>query len=284
MRAGENEESVAPYRTTARLGNDCGEISMVVSDLLSGTSEDAALGGRLLLRQPLRGHRFGHDAILLAAATAARASEHAVDLGAGVGAAGLALATRIEGVNVTLVDVDPALVALAQANAVRNGMAARVRALCLDVAASAEAFAAAGLAADSVHCVLMNPPFNAAQNPSPDRQRRAAHEAAADTLDQWIRTAWRLLRPSGELTLVWRADGIADVLAGLAAGFGAMAVLPIYPKPEAAAIRVIVRAVKASHAPPALLSGLVLTDNNGKPTAEAEAVLRGGASLLLASR
>lgn len=257
---------------------------MVMSDPLSGTSEDAALGGRLVLRQPLRGHRFGHDAILLAAATAARAGDHAVDLGAGVGAAGLALAARIQGVRISLVDVDPALVALARDNAVRNGMAARVRAVCLDVTASAEAFAAAGLAADSIDCVLMNPPFNAAQNPSPDRQRRAAHEAAADTLGQWIRTAWRLLRPSGELTLIWRADGLADVLVGLAAGFGAIAVLPIYPKPDAAAIRVIVRAVKASHAPVALLSGLVLADNNGKAAAEAEAVLRGGASLPRASR
>ena len=31
------------------------------------TTLDAALGGRLELRQPRRGHRFGHDALLLAA-------------------------------------------------------------------------------------------------------------------------------------------------------------------------------------------------------------------------
>lgn len=257
---------------------------MVVSDPLSETSEDAALGGGLRLRQPLRGHRFGHDAILLAAATAARAGEHAVDLGAGVGAAGLALARRIEGVRVTLVDIDPPLVALAHDNAARNGMEARVRALRLDVAAPAEAFAAAGLGSGSVDCVLMNPPFNAAHNPSPDPQRRGAHSGAADTLDTWIRTAWRLLRSSGELTLIWRADAVADVLTALAAGFGAMTLLPIYPKPDAAAIRVIACAVKASRAPFALLPGLVLADKDGKPTTEAEAVLRGGASLPLASR
>jgi len=40
------------------------------------TSEDALLGGRLVLRQPLRGHRFGHDAVLLAAAIPARTGEH----------------------------------------------------------------------------------------------------------------------------------------------------------------------------------------------------------------
>ena len=40
----------------------------------AGVSEDAVLGGSLVLRQPLRGHRVGHDAILLAAATAAGAA------------------------------------------------------------------------------------------------------------------------------------------------------------------------------------------------------------------
>ena len=113
------------------------------------TSEDAVLGGRLVLRQPRNGHRVGHDAILLAAATSVRAGEQVVDLGAGVGAAGLAVARRIGGVAVTLVEIDPALAALAGENAARNALAGRVRAVCLDVAAPAAAFAAAGLAPES---------------------------------------------------------------------------------------------------------------------------------------
>src|SRR5579863_9820561 len=55
-------------------------------------SEDAYLGGRLRLRQPHEGHRAGSDAILLAAAAPETISGVALDLGAGVGAAGLALA------------------------------------------------------------------------------------------------------------------------------------------------------------------------------------------------
>jgi tRNA1(Val) A37 N6-methylase TrmN6 len=54
------------------------------------TTLDAVLGGRLKLRQPRRGHRVGHDAILLAAATGGGYGERAVEFGAGVGAAGLA--------------------------------------------------------------------------------------------------------------------------------------------------------------------------------------------------
>ncbi len=257
---------------------------MVAPHPLDGTSDDAVLGGRLVLRQPLRGHRVGHDAILLAAATAAGPGDHAVDLGAGVGAAGLALATRVDGVRVTLVDIDPVLVALAEENAARNGMNKQVRALCFDVGAPAEAFAAAGLAAGSADCVLMNPPFNDLGNPSPEPLRRAAHTAPKGTLDTWLQAAARLLRPAGVLTLIWRADAVTEVLAGLAADFGAVTLLPIYPKPDAPAIRVLARAMKASRAPLALLPGLVLADAAGKPTMQAEAVLRSGASLPLADR
>src|SRR5215510_7487271 len=92
-------------------------------------TDDAALGGRLRLLQPARGHRFGHDAILLAASTEAQPGESAVDLGAGVGTAGLALAVRCSGVRVTLVEIDERLTALATENAKRNGLQDRVSAL-----------------------------------------------------------------------------------------------------------------------------------------------------------
>jgi tRNA1(Val) A37 N6-methylase TrmN6 len=254
----------------------------VNEDVNEGVSEDAVLGGRLVLRQPKRGHRFGHDAILLAAATSVRPGEHAVDLGAGVGAAGLALARRVKGLAVTLVDVDPSLVALAQENAARNGLAERVRAVRLDVGAPAAAFAAAGLPEGTATHVLMNPPFNPGEhNPSPDRSRRLAHAGSPETLDRFVRTAARLLRPQGALTLIWRADGLDGVLAALSDDFGAFTLLPIHPKPGAPAIRVLVRAVKASRAPLSLLPGFFLADAAGKPAAQAEAVLRDGAVMPL---
>ncbi len=248
------------------------------------TSDDAVLGGRLVLRQPLRGHRFGHDAILLAAATAARPGEQAVDLGAGVGTAGLVLARRVEGLDVTLVEIDPALAALGQDNAARNGLAERVRALCLDVAGPAAAFAAAGLPPETADHVLMNPPFNAPHNPSPDLSRRAAHAGTDATLSQWLRTAAWLMRGSGAVTLIWRADGLGDVLAALAPAFGAIVILPVHPKPGTPAIRILVRGIKDRSAPLVLLPGLVLADAEGKPSPQADAILRDGAALPFGSR
>src|ERR1700753_4262408 len=66
------------------------------------TTDDAVLGGRLRLKQKRKGDR-------------------AVEFGAGVGAAGLALALRCPGVTVTLLELDPELSDIAAQNIVRNG-------------------------------------------------------------------------------------------------------------------------------------------------------------------
>lgn len=249
---------------------------------LPETSEDAVLGGRLRLRQPLRGHRVGHDAILLAAATDARAGERAFDFGAGVGGAGLALAARVPDVAVTLIEIDEALCALAAGNAERNGFAGRVRALALDVE-DAGALATAGLLAGGADHVLMNPPFNdpRRQNVSPDPRRRLAHVAAPGLLARWIASAALLLRPEGVLTLIWRADGLDAVIAALTPAFGTLAVLPVLPRPDALAIRVLVRAVKGGQGAARTLPGLALNDAQNRPSAAAEAVLRAGEALRL---
>ena len=100
-----------------------------------------------------------------------------------------------------------------------------------------------------------------------------------ELLAPWVKTASRLLRARGTLTLIWRADGLSDVLAALAPAFGALAVTPVHPVADKPAIRVLVTAVKGSRAALALLPPLVLADASARPTAAAEAVLRDGVAL-----
>jgi len=241
----------------------------------SETTDDAVLGGRLRLLQPRRGHRVGHDAILLAAATGGRAGEHAVDLGAGIGGAGLALAARVPGIGVTLVEIDPALCALAVENAARNGLAERVHALACDVE-NTDALAAAGLGAASFDRVLMNPPFNdpARQQSSPDSRKRLAHVADDGLAARWIASAAFLLKPGGVLTLIWRSAARDEVVAAMQPHFGEIGVLPVLPRPDAAAIRVLVRATKGDAGMRPDYAPLQLCDAGGKPAKAAEEILR----------
>ena len=253
-----------------------------MSEFPGDVTEDAFLGGRLRLRQPKSGHRAGHDAVLLAAATPARPGERVVDLGAGVGAAGLAVARRIGGIKLTLVEFDEGLVELARANAVANAVVAET--LFLDVTSGAEGFAAAGLLPDTADVVLMNPPFNDASRhrASPDKAREVAHVAAAETLDEWVHASRRILKSGGNLVMIWRADGIAEVLAALNRGFGSLMIQPVHGDAASAAIRVLVRATKGGRAPTRLLASLVLNDKAGRPSPEANAILAGEGQLPLA--
>jgi tRNA1(Val) A37 N6-methylase TrmN6 len=243
-------------------------------------TEDAFLGGRLRLRQPRAGHRAGHDAVLLAAATAARVGARVVDFGAGVAAAGLALASRVSGLDLVLLEIDPRLAALARDNAALNDIAARV--VVLDVNATPQAFAESGLSADSVDVVLMNPPFNdaARHRASPDAGRALAHTANPATLDGWIHAARRVLKSGGALTLIWRADGIAEVLEGLGRGFGSLEILPVHAEAAKPAIRVLVRAIKGGKAPVRIYPGLMLNDEAIVPNRVAAEILAGKGVLL----
>ena len=247
---------------------------------LGAVTDDAVLGGRLKLLQPARGHRAGHDAILLAAACPS--AKHAIDLGAGIGTAGLALLARDAAERVTLVEIDRELAALARQNAERNGYADRAEIVIADVARLDRSGGSGGLKSASADVVIANPPFNdpARHRASPDASRRRAHAAGSTMLDAWVRVAARLLKPGGSLVLIHRPEAIDAILAALAGRFGAAELIPIHPKPGAAAIRLVLRAKKSRRTPLSLLPGFVLADGKGMPSAAAEAVLRQAAPLL----
>jgi tRNA1(Val) A37 N6-methylase TrmN6 len=221
--------------------------------------------------------------VLLSAATPARPGERIVDLGAGVGAAGLAVAVRVRPIELVLVEQDELLVDLARANLAANGLTGL--AIALDVTASAADFVAAGLPPDSTDRVLMNPPFNdsSRHQASPDAARRSAHEQDDNTLATWMRSVRRILKPAGTVSLIWRAEDIARVLAALQTGFGDVMVLPVHPRSDAAAIRILVRATKGSRGPTVLLPGIHLNREAGRVPDEVQAVLRGDAVLPLAT-
>jgi tRNA1(Val) A37 N6-methylase TrmN6 len=243
------------------------------------TTDDGFLGGRLKLLQPASGHRAGHDAILLAAA--APSSQHAIDLGAGVGTVGLALLARQAAERVTLVEIDPELAALARENAKRNGFGERAEIIAADAGKLARRGGPEQPAAASADLVLINPPFNdpSRRNVSPDPARRRAHTAGEADLDLWIGAAERLLAPNGRLVLIHRPESIEALLATIKGRFGAAELIPIYPRPGASAIRLILRAIKGRRTPHALRPGISLNTIEGQPSEIANAILRDAAPL-----
>ncbi|MCA3720458.1 methyltransferase [Phenylobacterium sp.] len=238
---------------------------------------DAMLGGRVRLLQSARGYRAGMDAALLAAACDARPGERVLDLGCGPGAVMLAAAVRRPEACFTGIEADAQALALARANIGLNGLGDRVEAVSGDVALP---FSRLGL--PRFDAALCNPPFfddpGALRGPSPERTRAWM---AVDGLAAWTGYLLKAVRDGGTITLVHRADRLADLLALLALKAGSIRIRPVQPRAGAPASRVIVRAVRGGRAPLVLLPALVLhPDDEGKHTPQAEAILRDAAPLV----
>ena len=236
-------------------------------------TDDRILGGRLVLRQPAKGYRAGLDAALLAAACDARPRDRVIEAGCGAGAVLLAAAARRPGVRFVGVERDAAALALARHNLAANGLSDRVEALGSDIASARPAGA--------YDAALCNPPFyddpGELRAPQP---AKAGAWMADDGLAAWTRFLLRAVREGGTITVIHRADRLADLLAELRPKAGSIQVRPLHPFTDAPASRVLIRAIKTGKAPLRLLPPLVLHMRGGaKHTPEAEAILRGEADL-----
>jgi tRNA1(Val) A37 N6-methylase TrmN6 len=261
-------------------------MTAAVASALGEVSVDAFLGGKVEALQSKTGHhREGLEAILIASAIEPGFAGTIVDMGAGVGVAGMAIAARCPRVTVTLVERNPEAVALARAALTRPanaGFAARVSIAAVDIAAPESDRAAAGLGRATADALVMNPPFHDREQgtTSPSAGRADAHVLAATGIDPWLRAAASALRPDGGLVIVFRADRLDTLLLALAGRFGGAAILPIYPRSGADAHRVLIGARKGNRAPARLLPPLTLHPEAGSAyLPEAEQILRHGASL-----
>ena len=232
------------------------------------------LDGRVRYAQPRSGFRSGIEPVLLAAAIPAHAGERVLEGGSGAGAAVLCLAARVAGVRGLGIERDPALVALARLNAAANGWS-DLRFMAADIASLP--------ALDPFDHACANPPYHsAAGTPSPQASRQTAKRAAEGTLTVWATALARPLRPRGTLTFILPAALLPEAAAAfIDAGCSPTAMLPLWAKPRHPAKLLLLRGVKGSRAPFRVLPGLALHAPDGAFTAEADAILRGGAALEL---
>ena len=128
-----------------------------------------------------------------------------------------------------------------------------------------------------VYLVFTHPPHPGGARPraSPVPERVRAHVEHELDLAHWLAACLRMLRPGGSLTLIHRAERLADALAPLRGPLGDLIVYPLWPRAgDRPAKRVLVQGRKGSRGPLRLARGLVLHDERGGFSAAAEAVLR----------
>jgi tRNA1(Val) A37 N6-methylase TrmN6 len=224
--------------------------------------------GRFHVVQPKgEGHRSGVDAMLLASLVAAEGAIRVADLGAGAGAAGLAVAARLAQAEVLLVEKSPLMADYARRSVAleeNRFLADRVAVLEADVSLTGKARLAAGLQ-DEVHDhVIMNPPFNhSGDRRTPDALKAQAHAMTEGLFETWIRTAGAIMKPGGQLSLIARPQSLAEIIEACGRRFGGLEITPLHPRPGEDATRILVTAIKGSKARLALRTPLVVHSGAG---------------------
>ena len=222
----------------------------MISDPTSRTARHHLLDGKVVLHQDIAGsHRAGLDAVMLAASVSPAVS-HVVDLGAGVGSAGLCVAARLAQTKITLVENNSAMLALAKKtleDTDNKAFSSRVTLLDADITHRGEQRKEAGLIDNMADCVIMNPPYwdEDKVRTSPNDDRMCAHVLGKEGLAPWFRTASAILKSSGSLSVIFPAERLDVLLDAMKERFGGIVVYPLYKGAHEAASRVVVTGIKA---------------------------------------
>jgi tRNA1(Val) A37 N6-methylase TrmN6 len=207
-------------------------------------------GGFFLVQPKGKGHRAGLDAMLLAALVPDTATGTLADLGAGAGAAGFAVASRIPAIQVTLVERSADMAQFARRSimlAENRSLSDRLTLIEADVTLTGKKRIEAGLADAAFDHVIMNPPFNDGRDRiTPDRLKAEAHAMNDEMFCDWIKTACSVARSGGQLSLIARPRSIAEILSACENRFGGLQITPVHPRPDEDAIRLLLTGIKGS--------------------------------------
>ncbi len=209
-------------------------------------SVDSLFAGRLTCRQHRNGYRFSIDAVLLAHFHQPDRNAVVLDLGAGCGIIGLIMMYRWERLisALTALEIQPGLAELARQNFANNCYAEKCQVLEEDLLKIRQC-----LSPGAFSQVVCNPPFYKAgegrQNAC-NEALFARHQILAG-LDDFVGAAAFALKNGGCLSLIYPAEGLAEVACSLAANGLTMKRLQCvysYPDQPAKARLVLVQARK----------------------------------------
>ncbi len=175
-------------------------------------TRDSLLRGRVKLLQPARGFRSSLDPVLLAGFVGVPCG-HFLDIGCGTGAVAFLLLTRDPQATGLGVEIQPRLAGLAARAVEENGFGARF------VLQNADVREPGRVAAASFDLVATNPPFRPVGKGvlPPHHERSLAHHEVTLSLAEWLDVARLALKSTGRLCVVYPAERLAELQAGLAA-------------------------------------------------------------------
>ena len=231
------------------------------------------LGKQVELRQLPDGFKTSLDSVILAAACPVDdKASRVLDMGCGVGSALFCILQRVDAATGAGVDIDEDAIRLARENARLNDCGDRAAFHVEDIRSYDVG------KDDRFDHVICNPPYMEAgthlSSPSHRKAQAHGHQQPGLALKDWIKAGFAALKPHGSITFIHRADRLDSMLQIMGRRFGAYEIIPLWPKAGVSAKRVIVRARKDRRSPGHMYPGIVLHEEDGQYTAEANEILR----------
>lgn len=236
------------------------------------SSVDALFDGAVEIEQALQGYRYNVDSVLLSAFAHRVVGDDVLDVGAGAGVVGLALAHLAPTRQVLLVERQASLASWCQRNIDRNGLRTRC---------SVEETDIRELRGRTQHFdgAVMNPPYfrPGAGRQSPIGERALARHQVHGALDALVAATARHLYSWAPLCAVYPAEGTGELMDALfQVGRRSIQLQPILPYPESEARLVLLAARQSKSHSLNLLAPLVLHTEERHYTPEAAVILQTG--------
>ena len=228
-------------------------------------ADDLQFGGLRILQKDGAFH-FGTDAVLLSDFVMLKKRDRVVDFGAGTGIIALLLAAHHPDIRVDAVEIQPEMADMAQRSVRLNALEDRVSVHAADLR-SVPAMLGHGWA----NAVVCNPPYSkpdAALLPENENKRISRTESGI-TIEEICRAAFLVLKSGGRLSVVFPAQRMFEMMTAMQnAHLAPKRVRMVYATVHHAPRLALIDAVKKGGAQLHCLPPLILSDENGAPSAE----------------
>jgi tRNA1Val (adenine37-N6)-methyltransferase len=197
------------------------------------------------------------DGRLLAAFVNPAPGERLAELGSGCGEVSLQIAQSTPNVTIDGLEIQPALVEIAQSRSARCQLSDRVQMINGDIRSAPKT-----MRSGSYDHIFSNPPFfklGEGRLP-PDRERALARFEQAGSLEDFIECGAGLLKKNGIFSMIHKPERLPEIITKFhGAGLAPFRIIPIQDRPETAAIRLLIAAKKAEPTPMLLEPAWIIT-------------------------
>lgn len=241
-------------------------------------TKDSIYQGQITFYQPQKGYRIAVDPLLLAATANINPNQKILDLGAGCGAISLCIAHRFKNIDfsITAIENQKELLEICQKNITSNQFnnLIQTQECCVELATKF-------YPTPAFDQVYINPPYYDSGKTSSAATKKASHHENIP-LNIWIKAAFALTKHKGYVTLIFDTKRLQDLLGEiLNYQWGDIHILPISPRANQKAHRVILRLRKTVSSPMKILPALHLHETGKDFTKKADLVINKGQFLPL---